>query len=132
MRHAWGLGPILLALGACATEPSRDLFPLSGVVRGTVTAAAQMPVARAQVVAVATYRLANGNTLPLIGSAGTDAHGAYVLVLTAGNLPNETVSTTLTVQVAGAEVARAPAPVWIPLTAAAPHDTVLVDLVVAQ
>jgi hypothetical protein len=123
------LGVVLL-LTACATDPQGDLISVVGVVRGTVMTAAQAPVANAQVVAVATYPLSNGTTIPVADSVRTDASGRYLVTLTVGNLPDATVPAQIEVRGTPGQPAGQSAPLMIRMTATAARDTVVADVVV--
>jgi hypothetical protein len=85
---------------ACATEPHDDLFAVSGAVAGSVLTRAQAPVAGATVTASAQYPLPRGN-LVIVATALTDTAGRFRVLLISGNLPDTIASLVLHVTATG-------------------------------
>src|SRR5688572_9080349 len=73
----WALA-LVAALAGCGSEPTRDIFSVDGLVRGTITAAAGGPVADAWVAIEGAYPHGNGNFEPLYDSVRADAGGRYL------------------------------------------------------
>jgi hypothetical protein len=74
----WPRWMILLSLAGCGDEPTRDLFSVEGVVRGTVTSRFDGPVPNAWVAIEGGYPLSNGQFEPLYDSVRTDASGRFL------------------------------------------------------
>jgi hypothetical protein len=84
----WPRWLTLLSLGGCGEEPTRDLFTVEGVVRGTVTSRFEGPVPNAWVAIEGGYPLSNGQIEPLYDSVRTDASGRFLGRVGVLNLPN--------------------------------------------
>jgi hypothetical protein len=79
-------------VASCGSDPTGDVFTVSGVVRGQVTNIDGQPIPDAWVALDGRYPSGNGNTIPVFDSTLTDSAGRYLGTLAVLNMPDTLIS----------------------------------------
>ena len=129
-RH-WWQAAALSTLLACSTEPTGDLFSVTGEVQGSVQDSAGQFVPGGWVAIEVLYPLGNGNTILLYDSVRTDLAGHYQKLFGLVNLQDTLAPVTVRVWPPPA-LGLAPSEATgflLRMSSSPPRDTLSIDFV---